>query len=198
MRGQPGESVVKIGLLKSLKRAMYSPKPLGHYGLAKMKLHALHLAHPALLRPARASRALHPGPQRRRRPQLRRPLAARAASLHHRAHRRRCGAGIGAAQEAGIFRPAGARHAAHVVPALILEVRSSGLRVQLPEFVVEGMVPLSGLQGDLFVLQPAAAGVARPAVEGHAARGARRCRSRWRASTWAGSRSISWRPNKAC
>ena len=36
VRGQPGESVVKIGLLKSLKRAMYSPKPLGHYGLAKM------------------------------------------------------------------------------------------------------------------------------------------------------------------
>jgi ribonuclease R len=36
VRGQPGESVVKIGLLKSLKRAMYSPKPLGHYGLAKL------------------------------------------------------------------------------------------------------------------------------------------------------------------
>ncbi len=27
--------MVKIGLLKSLKRAMYSPKPLGHYGLSK-------------------------------------------------------------------------------------------------------------------------------------------------------------------
>ncbi len=35
VRGKPGEGVVKIGLLKSLKRAMYSPKPLGHYGLAK-------------------------------------------------------------------------------------------------------------------------------------------------------------------
>jgi ribonuclease R len=38
--------------------------------------------------------------------------------------------------------------------ALILEVRSSGLRVQLPEFVVEGLVPLSGLEGDLFVFNP--------------------------------------------
>jgi ribonuclease R len=38
--------------------------------------------------------------------------------------------------------------------ALVLEVRSSGLRVQLPEFLVEGMVPLSGLQGDLFVFNP--------------------------------------------
>ena len=36
VRGEPGESVVKIGLLKSLKRAMYSPKPLGHYGLSKL------------------------------------------------------------------------------------------------------------------------------------------------------------------
>ena len=36
VRGQPAKSVVKIGLLKSLKRAMYSPKPLGHYGLSKL------------------------------------------------------------------------------------------------------------------------------------------------------------------
>jgi ribonuclease R len=35
--------------------------------------------------------------------------------------------------------------------ALVLEVRSSGLVVQLPEFVVQGMVKLSGLEGDLFV-----------------------------------------------
>jgi ribonuclease R len=38
--------------------------------------------------------------------------------------------------------------------ALILEVRSSGLIVQLPEFLVQGMVPLSALQGDLFVFNP--------------------------------------------
>ena len=38
--------------------------------------------------------------------------------------------------------------------ALILEIRSSGLLVQLPEFLVQGMVPLSGLQGDLFVFHP--------------------------------------------
>jgi ribonuclease R len=38
--------------------------------------------------------------------------------------------------------------------ALIQEVRASGLLVQLPEFVIQGMVPLSGLQGDLFVFNP--------------------------------------------
>jgi ribonuclease R len=34
-RGKPEEQPLKIALLKSLKRARYSPQPLGHYGLAK-------------------------------------------------------------------------------------------------------------------------------------------------------------------
>src|SRR5207244_13597024 len=33
--GKPEEQALKIGLLKSLKRARYLPQPLGHYGLAK-------------------------------------------------------------------------------------------------------------------------------------------------------------------
>ncbi|MEZ5301530.1 MAG: RNB domain-containing ribonuclease [Verrucomicrobiales bacterium] len=35
VRGTPEEHVIKIGLLKSLKRAAYHPDPTGHYGLAK-------------------------------------------------------------------------------------------------------------------------------------------------------------------
>src|SRR5205809_626195 len=35
IRAKPEEQVLKIGLLKSLKRARYFPQPLGHYGLAK-------------------------------------------------------------------------------------------------------------------------------------------------------------------
>src|SRR5205085_2636107 len=34
-RGKPEEQALKIGLLKSLKRARYAVLPLGHYGLAK-------------------------------------------------------------------------------------------------------------------------------------------------------------------
>jgi len=34
-RGKPEEQALKIGLLKSLKRARYAALPLGHYGLAK-------------------------------------------------------------------------------------------------------------------------------------------------------------------
>ena len=35
IRGKPEEQALKIGLLKSLKRARYDVHPLGHYGLAK-------------------------------------------------------------------------------------------------------------------------------------------------------------------
>src|SRR2546421_10042593 len=35
IRGKPEEQALKIGLLKSLRRARYAAKPLGHYGLAK-------------------------------------------------------------------------------------------------------------------------------------------------------------------
>jgi ribonuclease R len=34
-KGSPEEHVIKLGLLKSLKRAVYSAEPVGHYGLAK-------------------------------------------------------------------------------------------------------------------------------------------------------------------
>ncbi len=34
-RGEPDEHSIKLGLLKSLKRAAYSTEALGHYGLAK-------------------------------------------------------------------------------------------------------------------------------------------------------------------
>ncbi len=35
VRGKPQEYAIKLGLLKSLKRARYAPEPLGHYGLHK-------------------------------------------------------------------------------------------------------------------------------------------------------------------
>ncbi len=35
LRGKPEEQALKVGLLKSLKRARYATQSLGHYGLAK-------------------------------------------------------------------------------------------------------------------------------------------------------------------
>src|SRR5262245_52573132 len=44
IRGKPEEQALKVALLKSLKRARYSPQPLGHYGLAKVNY--LHFTSP--------------------------------------------------------------------------------------------------------------------------------------------------------
>jgi ribonuclease R len=153
VRGQPGEAVVKIGLLKSLKRAVYSPKPLGHYGLTKLnythftspiRRYSDLVVHRVLFAPPRDTAdfsydalsrlALHLSTTERSAAEAEQE-SVKLKKLEYfdlQAH----------ATKRTSFQ------------ALIQEVRSSGLLVQLPEFVIQGMVPMSGLQGDLFVFNP--------------------------------------------
>ena len=153
VRGQAGESVVKIGLLKSLKRAMYSPKPLGHYGLSKLnythftspiRRYSDLVVHRVLFGHSRdtgdfsydslSRLALHLSTTERAASEAEQESVKlkKLEYFDRQAH----------ASKRTSFQ------------ALIQEVRSSGLVVQLPEFVIQGMVPLSGLQGDLFVFNP--------------------------------------------
>ncbi len=153
VRGQPGEAVVKIGLLKSLKRAMYSPKPLGHYGLAKLnythftspiRRYSDLLVHRVLFEKGHAVGDLsYDGLAK---------LALHLSTTERSASE--------AEQESVKLkkleyfdRQANATKRTSFT-ALIQEVRSSGLVVQLPEFVIQGMIPMSGLDGDLFVFNP--------------------------------------------
>jgi len=153
VRGQPGESVVKIGLLKSLKRAMYSPKPLGHYGLSKLnythftspiRRYSDLVVHRVLFGHGRDSSDFNYDGLSR--------LALHLSNTERAASE--------AEQESVKLKKLEYfDRQAHATKrtsfqALIQEVRSSGLLVQLPEFVIQGMVPLSGLQGDLFVFNP--------------------------------------------
>jgi ribonuclease R len=153
VRGQPGESVVKIGLLKSLKRAMYSPKPLGHYGLAKLnythftspiRRYSDLVVHRVLFGNGRDGADFNYDGLSR--------LALHLSNTERSAAE--------AEQESVKLKKLEYfDRQAHATKrtsfqALIQEVRSSGLLVQLPEFVIQGMVPLSGLQGDLFVFNP--------------------------------------------
>jgi ribonuclease R len=153
VRGQPGESVVKIGLLKSLKRAMYSPKPLGHYGLAKqnythftspIRRYSDLLVHRVLFERGHATGDLsYDG-------------LARLAMHLSTTERSAADAEMESVKLKKLEYFDRQAHATRRTSfqALIQEVRSSGLMVQLPEFVIQGMVPLSGLQGDLFVFNP--------------------------------------------
>ncbi len=153
VRGQPGEAVVKIGLLKSLKRAMYSPKPLGHYGLSKqnythftspIRRYSDLVVHRVLFTTGPATGdASYDGLSR---------LALHLSTTERSAAE--------AEQESvklkklEYFDLQSRATKRTSFQALIQEVRSSGLLVQLPEFVIQGMVPLSALQGDLFVFNP--------------------------------------------
>ena len=153
VRGQPGESVVKIGLLKSLKRAMYSPKPLGHYGLAK--LNYTHFTSPIRRYSDFVVHRILFGDRQGAVEFTYDKLAQ--LSLHLSNTER--SAAEAEQESVKLKKLEYFDRQAHATKrtsfqALIQEVRSSGLLVQLPEFVVQGMVPLSSLEGDLFVFNP--------------------------------------------
>lgn len=136
-RGKPGEEAIKIGLLKSLKRAVYSPKPLGHFGLSKINY--THFTSPI----RRYSDLV-----------VHRILFSREAgggydelsrlALHLSTNERTAAE---AEQESVKLKKleyfdiqARSRERA-TFQAMILEVREKGLLVQLPEFQVQGLVP---------------------------------------------------------
>ena len=153
VRGQPGESVVKIGLLKSLKRAMYSPKPLGHYGLAK--LNYTHFTSPIRRYSDLVVHRVLFSQDRNQADSIYDSLARLALHLSNTER----SAAEAEQESVKLKKLEYFDRQAHATKrtsfqALIQEVRSSGLLVQLPEFVIQGMVPLSGLQGDLFVFHP--------------------------------------------
>ena len=153
VRGQPGEGAVKIGLLKSLKRAMYSTKPLGHYGLAKVnythftspiRRYSDLIVHRVLFNTD--SRAVEFDYNTLARVALHLSTTERTASEAEQ-------------ESVKLKKLEYFDRQAHATKrtsfqAVVLEVRSSGLLVQLPEFLVQGLVPLSGLEGDLFVFNP--------------------------------------------
>jgi len=150
MRGQTYENALKIALLKSLKRASYSPEPLGHYGLAKsdythftspIRRYADLLVHRALERrlgltksgPASrdlASIAEHISNTER--------IAADAERESIRLKKLEFFQQQIASRKGGVFR------------ARILDVRNYGLFVELPEFLLTGLVHISTLDDDFY------------------------------------------------
>jgi ribonuclease R len=145
--GKPGADAIKIGLLKSLKRAVYSPKPLGHFGLSKInythftspiRRYSDLVVHRILFERGVATGydelsrlALHLSTTER--------TAAEAEQESVKLKKLEYFQDQARAQERAVF------------SAMILEVREKGLLVQLPEFQVQGLVPTGS--GD-FVFQP--------------------------------------------
>jgi ribonuclease R len=163
IRGKPEEQALKVGLLKSLKRARYDPQPLGHYGLAKtnylhftspIRRYADLVVHRALGRdglpgrPARsATTSYHPN------------MAEIASIAEHisTTERNAADAEIDATQmkKLEFFQQQLAGRKPQMFSATVVDVRNYGLMVELPDALVTGLVHVSSLTDDFYVFEPA-------------------------------------------
>ena len=171
IRGKPEEQALKIALLKSLKRARYSPQPLGHYGLAKanylhftspIRRYADLVVHRALGRdgtplPSAASRITE---RRSRSDRPYHPDMAEIASIAGHisiTERTAADAEIDAAQmkKLEFFQRQLDQRNPQTFRAAIVDVRNYGLMVELPDALITGLVHVSSLTDDFYLFEPA-------------------------------------------
>jgi ribonuclease R len=171
IRGKPEEQALKVGLLKSLKRARYDPQPLGHYGLAKtnylhftspIRRYADLVVHRALGRdgtplPSAASRST----ERRSRSDA--PYHSNMGEIASIAEhisateRNAADAEIDATQmkKLEFFERQLAGRNPQIFSAAVVDVRNFGLMVELPDAVLTGLIHVSSLTDDFYVFEPA-------------------------------------------
>jgi ribonuclease R len=155
IRGKPEEQALKVGLLKSLKRARYAAQPLGHYGLAKANY--LHFTSPIR---RYADLVVH------------RTLAERNLSRRSKVdigqieaiadhisdtERNAADAEIESVRlkKLQFFQAQLEERKPEVFRAAIMDVRNYGLVVELPDALVTGLVHVSSLTGDFYRFDPA-------------------------------------------
>jgi ribonuclease R len=160
VRGKPEEQALKIGLLKSLKRARYATQPLGHYGLAKANY--LHFTSPIrryadlVVHRTLAERNLS------RRPKIDPPSRDYGATSIGRieslaehisdTERNAADAEIESVRlkKLQFFQQQLDERNPQVFRAAIMEVRNYGLVVELPDALVTGVVHVSTLEDDFY------------------------------------------------
>ena len=155
IKGKPEEQALKVGLLKSLKRARYLPQPLGHYGLAKTNY--LHFTSP-IRRYADlvAHRALAERDEKRR-PRADINQLTSLAEHISTTERVAAEAEIDAVRmkKLEFFERQLAERDPQVFRATIVDVRNYGLVVELPDVVLSGLVHVSSLTDDFYVFEAA-------------------------------------------
>src|SRR6267154_2110904 len=150
IRGKPEEQALKVGLLKSLKRARYDPQPLGHYGLAKTNY--LHFTSPIrryadlVVHRALGSDSAARGP--------RIDMSQVASIAEHISTTERIAADAEIEsvrmKKLEFFQRQLDQRNPQVFRAAIVDVRNYGLVVELPDAVVTGLVHISALTDDFY------------------------------------------------
>jgi len=150
IRGKPEEQALKIGLLKSLKRARYAAQPLGHYGLAKADY--LHFTSPirryADLVVHRALAERNSGRQSKI------DIGQIESTAEHisETERNAAEAEIESVRlkKLQFFEQQLETRNPQVFRAAIMDVRNYGLVVELPDALVTGVVHVSTLADDFY------------------------------------------------
>jgi ribonuclease R len=155
LRGKPEEQALKIGLLKSLKRARYSPQPLGHYGLSKVN-------YTHFTSPIRRYADLIVHRALATRDDARRPRAdigqitstAEHISITERvaAEAENDGAKM---KKLEFFQRQLDTRDPQIFRAAVIDVRNYGLLIELPDALLTGLVHVSSLTDDFYTFQPA-------------------------------------------
>jgi ribonuclease R len=152
--GTAEEHPLKIGLLKSLKRARYAPTPLGHYGLAKANY--AHFTSP-IRRYAdlEVHRALADRNVSRRTGRASSQLSAIADHISA-TERNAAEAEIDAVKmkKLEFFEAQLEARDPQVFDAVVIDVRNYGLLVELPEILLTGLIHVSTLADDFYVFSP--------------------------------------------
>ncbi len=143
-KGTPEEHIIKLGLLKSLKRAAYSAEPVGHYGLAKGDY--CHFTSP-IRRYADliVHRALQPLLQNAPKKPDRTPSQSelREISRHISDTERNSAEAESETKQIKLFeylQRVAEKHDPHVFDGLVTDVRPMGLMVEIPDMAIRGVV----------------------------------------------------------
>ena len=154
VKGKPYEQAIKIGLLKSLKRASYVTTPLGHYGLAKddythftspIRRYADLIVHRSMERHLGLTKD---GPRSNELDSLAEHISTteRIATDAERESTK--------LKKLEFFQQQLTGQAGQSFSAQIIDVRNFGLLVELPDFLLTGLIHVSMLADDFFVHEP--------------------------------------------
>ena len=155
IRGKPEEQALKIGLLKSLKRARYAAQSLGHYGLAKANY--LHFTSPIR---RYADLVVHRTLAERNSPRRSKIDVGQIESLANHisdTERNAAEAEIESVRlkKLQFFQEQLEQRNPQVFRAAIMDVRNYGLVVELPDALVTGVVHVSTLGDDFYIFDAA-------------------------------------------
>lgn len=150
IRGKPEEQALKIGLLKSLKRARYAAQPLGHYGLAKANY--LHFTSPIR---RYADLVVHRTLAERNSPRQSKIDIGQIESMAEHISETERNAAEAEIESVRLkklqfFEQQLEARNPQVFRAAVMEVRNYGLVVELPDALVTGVVHVSTLADDFY------------------------------------------------